>query len=172
MISKFLLPNKVKTVGWLLFVPSFIMGVLWLSNIKFEVQSPVLAVWSKANEVSVKNIHENDIKLETTESNKFFKVITKDIYNDIIAVTLLVSLLILTFVKEKNEDEYISKIRLDSLVWATQINFILLLLTIIFVFKDSFTTIMIFNMFTTLILFIIRFNVVLYLNRRQLGNEK
>lgn len=163
MGSKFLLPNRFKTIGWIIFVPSFILGILWLCNIRFEIQSPVFTIWSQSL------IDANNSLINT---NTFFHIFTKDIYNDIVAVSLLNSLLMLTFVREKNEDEYISKIRLDSLIWATLINFLLLLLAIIFVFKEAFTKVMIFNMFTILILFIIRFNLVLYMNKRQMRNEK
>jgi hypothetical protein len=151
MVSKFLLPNKFKTIGWFLLIPSFILGILWLCNIRLEIQAPVFAVWSK---------------------NEFFTIINKNIYNEIVAVPLLVSLLMVTFAKEKNEDEFITRIRLDTLVWAIYINFLLLLLAILFVFRNSFDTIMIFNMFTILLLFIIRFNIVLYKSKQLLANEK
>ena len=55
-------------------------------------------------------------------------------------------------------DEMISKIRLESLVWATYINYGILLLAMIFVYDMSFLWVMILNMFTILIFFIIRFN--------------
>ena len=29
MVSKFLLPNRFKLIGWILLIPSFIVGVLW-----------------------------------------------------------------------------------------------------------------------------------------------
>lgn len=152
MESKFLLPNKYKTIGWIILVPSFIMALLWVAGIKLIVMTPVFAIWSTKEEL--------------------FTIIHKDIYNEIVSIPLLISLLMVTFAKEKNEDEYILKIRLDSLVWSIYINFTFLLLAIIFVFRDGFHNIMIYNMFMILILFIVRFYYILFKNKKQLENEK
>lgn len=156
MESKFLLPNKCKTIGWILLIPSFILGLMWILNIRFVVKAPVFAVWSYG----------------IPEQAKFLSVIYKNIYNEIVAVPLMLSLLMVTFAKEKNEDEYISKIRLDSLVWAIYINFIILFISLFFVFLDAFINIMIFNMFTILILFIVRFNIILFKEKYRMDNEK
>ncbi|MCL5992496.1 MAG: hypothetical protein M1419_10425 [Bacteroidetes bacterium] len=152
MVSKFLLPNRFKLIGWILLIPSFVVGVLWLWEIRLDIQAPVFAIWAS--------------------KNVFFSVIHKNIYNEIVGVPLLISLLMVTFAREKNEDEYISKIRLDSLVWSIYVNFLLLLLAIIFVFKASFDTVMVFNMFFIFILFIARFYYILYKTKKQMDNEK
>ena len=56
------------------------------------------------------------------------------------------------------EDEFIEKIRLESLVWSVYANYILLLLAMVFLYNFDFLWFMTFNMFTILIFFIIRFN--------------
>ena len=43
MESKFLLPHRYKLIGWLLLVPSFIMGVLWMAGVRAVVNAPVFA---------------------------------------------------------------------------------------------------------------------------------
>jgi hypothetical protein len=152
MDSKFLLPNRYKIIGWIILIPSFLMGILWIADFRLEIFSPVFAVWSTKNEL--------------------FTVIYKNIYNEIVSVPLLISLMMVTFSKEKNEDEYILKLRLDSLVWSLYINFAILLFSILFIFRDGFYNIMIYNMFLILILFIVRFNFLLYKINKQLLNEK
>ena len=152
MDIKLLLPHKFKFAGIILLIPSFILGVLYMADIRFEIIAPVLSVW--------------DLQ------NKSFSVINQDIYNELIAVFLLISLMMLSFSKEKHEDEYILKLRLESLLWSILINVVLLLLTIIFVYNDAFYDIMIYNMFTILIIFNIIFNLVLFKNRNSLKNEK
>ena len=62
------------------------------------------------------------------------------------------------FSKEKQEDELIAKIRLDSLVWATYVNYAVLMFSMLFIYGMSFLWVMIFNMFTILLFFIFRFN--------------
>lgn len=157
MESNYLLPNRFKTIGWILFVPSLVLGILWQCHIRFEVEAPVFAIWSSADPAS---------------PSQFLTIIHKNIYNEIVAVPLLISLMLVAFSKEKTEDEYILKLRHDSLLWAIYINFILLLLSIVFVFKDAFITIMIYNMYTILLLFIARFNIRLFRDRQALENEK
>ena len=68
--------------------------------------------------------------------------------------------------KEKKEDEYISKLRLSSLLWAVLINYTLLLLAFLFVYGEPFIPIIIYSMFTVLIIFIARFNYILYRNSK------
>jgi len=152
MNSGFLLPHRFKSIGWILLIPSFILAILWVCEIRFDVQAPVFAIWSTKNEL--------------------FTIIHKNIYNEIVSIPLLISLMMVTFAKEKNEDEYISKIRLDSLVWALYINYFLLFLSMIFVFREGFNNILIYNMFTMLLLFTIRFYIILYKNKRLITNEK
>jgi len=76
------------------------------------------------------------------------------------------------FSKEKTEDEFILRTRIDSLLWATYINYFILIFCFIFFFGFEFLYIMIFNMFTILIFFIFRFNYVLYKEAKNLNNEK
>ncbi|MCB0375018.1 MAG: hypothetical protein KDD04_03770, partial [Sinomicrobium sp.] len=63
--------------------------------------------------------------------------------------------------KEKDEDEFIGRIRLESLVWATYVNYGVLLLSFLFVYGLSFFWVMIVNMYTILIFFVVRFNLQL-----------
>ena len=62
----------------------------------------------------------------------------------------------------KDEDEYIAQIRLESLLWATYINYGFLLFSILFVYGLGFYQIMVFNIFTLLVIFLVRFNFILY----------
>ena len=75
-------------------------------------------------------------------------------------------------VKEKTEDEFIAMIRLESLVWATYINYGVLILALIFVYDIPFFWVLVFNMFTTLIFFIIRYNWALNNSKKSIENEK
>jgi hypothetical protein len=76
------------------------------------------------------------------------------------------------FSKEKNEDEYIANLRLSSLMWAVWVNYALLLLSFIFVYGMGFLHVMIYNMFTVLIIFIGRFNLILFKNKMISADEK
>jgi hypothetical protein len=52
------------------------------------------------------------------------------------------------------------------------LNYVLLIICFVFVYGFSFLNVMIYNMFTVLILFIIRFNYILYRSSKEMPNEK
>ncbi len=137
MKIKYLFPHKYRKLGWIILIPSFILGIFYLTN-NNSSGSP-------------------DLKI-TPLYNTFNDLMKNDFFDEIIGVLLIISLLFVAFSKEKNEDEFISKIRLESLVWATYFNYFILLLAIIFVYDFPFLYVIIINMFTILIFFIIRFN--------------
>ena len=85
-------------------------------------------------------------------------MVSNNILNEILGILVIVSSLFVAFSKEKSEDEYISKIRLESLVWAVYFNYGILLFSFLFIYNFSFFWVMLFNMFTVLVFFIIRFN--------------
>ena len=68
--------------------------------------------------------------------------------------------LLVGFTKEKVEDEFIYKLRNDSLVWAIIFNYMILVFTILFVYEFTFFHVLVFNMFTPLLFFVFRFNFI------------
>ena len=95
-----------------------------------------------------------------------------NVLNEICGVLIILSGLLVAFSKEKEEDELISMIRLESLVWATYWNYAILLLGFVLVYDMAFLTVMVFNMFTILILFIIKFNWALHKLKKSLLYEE
>jgi hypothetical protein len=61
------------------------------------------------------------------------------------------------FSKLKTEDEYMMKIRLESLVWAVYVNFIVIIIANIAIFGIDFLDVLMLNMYTILVLFILKF---------------
>lgn len=141
-----LLPNKVKPLGWVLFIFGIFGGIyLFLNNYEQDLMS-----------VKVISIFNNN--LLGTGKKSFFKIIDNDIFDEIVALAIVFGGFLLMFSKEKIEDEFIKKLRKDSLVWAIIVNYIILVLAIVLVYDLSFLHIMTFNMFTPLVFFVIRFN--------------
>jgi len=143
MNASYLFPNKYKKLGWVILVPSIIIGCISF----FGDYTPSFL------DAKVPSLFSNGI----FEGNDWFKLVRTNLLDEIAGVALIVSGLLVAFSREKNEDEFISTIRLESLVWATYVNYAILLLAIIFVHDFPFFTVMVFNMFTILIIFIIRF---------------
>jgi hypothetical protein len=154
MKTKFLLPERFKTIGWILLIPSAIAG-LYMLFFNFDLELKFL-----------------DANVFSIYSNTFFRLEKQNLTNEIIGIVFLIGSILVAFSREKQEDEFISKIRLESLVWATYINYAILFLCFLFFFEVGFLYVMIFNMFTILIIFIIRFNYILYRSRKSLQYEK
>jgi hypothetical protein len=158
MKSNLLLPNYMKRIGWMILVPSVILGILGLFeivNFKF-LDVNVFALYYSM-------IMDDDIIMGVYKNN---------IADEILLILCILGGIIVAFSKEKQEDEFIAKIRLESLVWAIYINYAVLIFCIIFFYGFGFLYVMIFNMLTILLFFIIRFYFVVYMSKKSLSHEK
>jgi len=144
MKVNYLFPNKFKKIGWFILIPSAIIGFVTLI---YEYEPNFL-------DFNVPAIFIDDLFTD----QKLFGTVKNNILNEIFGILIIVSSLFVAFSKEKSEDEYISKIRVESLVWAVYVNYGILLFSFLFIFDFSFLWVMIFNMFTVLLFFILRFN--------------
>ncbi|HEY9256872.1 hypothetical protein [Chitinophaga sp.] len=139
MKSRYLLPHFYKKIGGTVFLAFLALyGILLLG---FDIK------WLDAN-----NVH-----------------LSVDGFDDEIIVSgLVLSLLMIAFSKEKNEDEFIASVRLESLQWGIYINYGLLLIGTWTFYGLNFFSVMVYNIFTPLIFFILRFHYVIIKNRRTL----
>jgi len=159
MDSHLLLPNAFKRIGWILLVPATIAGI-FLAIQGFDakwINTKVFAIFFDSGIFS------------HTQSFGWTQV---DATNTLIGAVWLMGGMMVSFSKEKQEDEFISNLRLSSLLWAVWVNFILLLLAFIFIYGSPFFNVMVYNMFTILIIFIARFNFILYRNSKMTADEK
>jgi hypothetical protein len=155
MSNKLLLPNKYKKIGWFILVPSFIIGVYLL-----YAEQPI---WLNGKIISI---------FPTWNNEPFFTTIQVNFAKTIVGVAFIIGGLLVGFSKEKNEDEFIEKLRLSSLLWAVFVNYTLLIIAFLLVYDIPFLTVMTYNMFTVLIIFIVRFNYILYINSKSLSNAE
>ncbi len=162
MKTQYLLPNKFKKIGWLIFIPVSLLGISWL------IFEPLFEPKLELLEFNVFALVSGGILNDTY----VFQVIENNILDEFIGVLFIISSIFIAFSKEKTEDEFIAMIRLESLVWATYINYGVLILALIFVYDIPFFWVLVFNMFTTLIFFIIRYNWALNNSKKSIENEK
>lgn len=153
IMTHYLFPHRFKALGLVLLITSSITGLLVLSfNYKFEfLEVPFLSIF---------------------QDNDFLSSTTNNLTDEILSLLVILGGILTGFSKEKIEDEYIAQIRLESLVWAFYFNFIILALAIILISGIAFLNVMIYNMFTILIFFVIRFNWKLYLTKKSTSNEE
>jgi len=158
MKANYLFPAGFKVPALFILIPSVIIGILLLT---FNYEPELL-----------------NIRILSVIHNEFgdpistFRIIENNVLNEIIMTLILVSAILVAFSKEKAEDEFIQKIRLESLVWSTYVNYAVLLLSIIFVYDITFLWVMVFNMFTLLIFFIIRFNFQVWKLNKTIADEE
>lgn len=143
METKLLLSNKYKTIGMLLLVISVALGIMvhfWDFEISFLTLEP---------------------------SHKKAKIFDERMnFTDEVALTgIIMALLFIAFAREKIEDEFINRTRLESWQWAILINYIMLVIATWAVYGFAFLDVMMYNMLTIPIIFIIRFHYVLYKNK-------
>ena len=159
MKTQFLFSNQYKKIGWIILIPSAILGILILFfDFNFEfLDSKVFTIYSKEL---------------FAPSPTIFGFIKGNYANTIVGILFLAGAILVAFSKEKHEDEFVAKTRLESLVWAIYVNYAILTLCFLFFFNMEFLLVMIFNMFTVLIFFIIRFYYVLFKSNKSLSYEE
>ena len=159
MKTHYLFPNQFKLLGWILFTLGTVLAVLMVSlNLEPEfLDLKVFALASKPNFMG---------------EAEFFSIHQNNMLSELVGLILIAGLVIIAFSKEKTEDEFIAKLRLESLVWATYVNYIILALSIIFIYDEVFFWVMILNMFTILLFFLLRFNWILFRTKKQMAHEE
>ena len=151
MKTKYLFHAKYRNIGWFIFVPATILGLVH-----------VILEWAPAFlEIKVFGIFIEEIAVFGDNEKKFAGFTENNIFNEILGVLIILSGLLVAFSREKDEDELITKIRLECLVWATYWNYGILILAFLLVYELSFFWVMVFNMFTILYLFIIRYTLAI-----------
>lgn len=159
MKTHYLFPYKFKKISGILFFVSLVWLVLLYANedvfASINAEVPVFAV-----------IGEGETVFETNAkgvfSNHYFTLLYNAVLDEILFAILIISGLVFAFSKEKIEDEMIMKIQLDSLVWATYFNYIIILLGYLFVYGLPFLQVMMVSTFSILLFFIIRFRWAIY----------
>ncbi len=158
MKSRFLLPHTFKPLGWVLFLIGLVLGVFLLIN-NFDYFDWEVKVFPLLGDSGL------------FSSNPSLTWSTNNIADEIASILLIIGGVLVVFSRTKDEDEYISKIRMESLIWATYVNYFVLLLAVLLVFDFSFFTVLVINMFTVLFFFIFRFHYVLYKSKQVIRDE-
>ena len=93
-------------------------------------------------------------------------------FSTIVIVGFIAGMLMLGFSREKDEDEYIGKLRTSALVWAVIVNYGILIVMTLFVYDFDYVNVIVVNMFSMLIFFIAKYYYSLYKLRKSVSHEK
>jgi hypothetical protein len=152
-MKKYLFPHRFKKIGWVLLILSILAAI---ANLPFEWEPSFL------NSKPI-NIWGPDYSFMGTGKNYF---------DELYSIGIILGSILVAFSKEKYEDEYIQKIRLEALVWAVYFNYIIVILLIIFTYGIDFPIFLMYNVTTLLLVFLIRFNWSLFNIRKVENNEE
>lgn len=150
MKTNYLFPYRLKKISGIIFLISFIVLTLlyFLDGFeKFPIKTKVFAI-----------VADYGLLGET----KNFGWIEDSVTDEILVILTIVFGIIFAFSKEKYEDEMVTSVRLHSLVWATIINYALIVLSYMFIYGMPFLTVMSAIMFSQLLIFIILFRYNIY----------
>jgi xanthosine utilization system XapX-like protein len=150
-MNTLLLPHAYKKIGWVLLVPSILLGLVFVVlDFNFPAK-PTINTFGLFG----KGLNIGQVKQPA------FRISEIELIPNLISVLLLIGGMFVMFSKEKKEDEFINQIRLHSLQFAVFINYSLLLLCILFIHGFPFLDVMVYNMFTVIFIYILRFHFLL-----------
>jgi uncharacterized membrane protein YfcA len=160
MKTNYLFPHVYKKIGWFLLIPTLIVGLVFFGQEPDFLDFKVFSVFGSG------------MILDGSGGHGIFQIIRDNILNEIIGIVLIISSLFVAFSKEKEEDEFITHLRLKSLTRAVFINYGLLLLSFFTLYGLNFAWLAIFNIFTFLLVFIAIFQINLWKSKKSLSYEE
>jgi hypothetical protein len=120
METKLLFPNRFKKVGWVLLVPGLVLTIMSIFSINFNLLDIPKSSFNFFNEG---NLFSNWTTIQNVHPIPFFESYEKaqsryseDFTGEIVMTLVALGFLLVAFSREKIEDEYIAKVRLESSV--------------------------------------------------------
>lgn len=147
-----LLPHTYQKIGWFLLLPAFVAGVFFLFKSNF-VDGPEMKTFGYFGD-----------ELLGVQKKAAIRIDDILVIPNVISVLFLIGGLFVMFSKEKKEDEYINQIRLKSFQYSVFLNYILLFFCILFIHGIPFFHVMVYNLFTIIVIYILRFQYLIYKN--------
>jgi hypothetical protein len=176
MKTKNLLPNRWKPLGWVLLILFIPMG-MWslISDEDFPIQAEVTIPWPFDDGYSLSGTVSNggsNFSGSSTLNENPTGTLTLNLIDEIISLAIMAGLFLTGFARVKNEDERTAQMRLGALQWAIYGNTLVLVLCVLFVHGFPFLNIMIYNMFTPLLIFVLRFHWLLFKEAREVRRNE
>ncbi|MDD5508788.1 MAG: hypothetical protein PHD25_10780 [Bacteroidales bacterium] len=135
-----MISQRYKIPGYALIMTGILLTILYSVDM-VKIKVPVFAIHS------------------SYLATKYFTVIKTNIIEEIIFLCYFAGFLLTAFSREKIENVAYNDLRSASWKSAILINTALLVLTTLFVFGRGFLTVLIINMFSVFILYLILFNI-------------
>ena len=93
--------------------------------------------------------------------------------DEVSVIGLTIALLLISFSRERQEDEYIAALRTKALVWAVYVSYIILIIGTVSIYGDAYLYFLFSNLFTLPIVFILKFRWMMHqLNKEEGSHDK
>lgn len=166
MRTQLLLPRLFRPIGYVLAIPGFVLGYLVVYQ-KYEIPGFGFNMWNN--------------------SSRFFSNF-ENFTNELALMLVILGLLFVAFARVKKEDELTGRMRLNALYWGVLVNFIGYTIFLMASYIDSvYSTPIsewvvskfgndlrytIYNFFLPLVIFIARFNYLLFKKDNEYANKE
>ena len=148
MISKYLLPHRLRNIGYILTLISSILGAMYLF---WDIDPKCFFIGEK-----------NDL----LGGEYLFLRKSINFYDELLCIMLVIGQILIAFSKEKIEDEYTQYLRLDAFLWSVYANAILIIINSILFYDFLYISIMAIQMFSFLFIYILRFHFLMWKESR------
>ncbi|MBR1625911.1 MAG: hypothetical protein IJ681_02080 [Bacteroidales bacterium] len=163
MTKTYLLPNKVRIYGWIVLIITAILFILCLISDQFmDIEFKMPAIYDDLSGIKIFNS-------SVSSDRHWFVMADTSIFTTIIPSLFIIGAILVVFSKEKVEDELTCKIREQSLVWAIEVGFTVLLIAYLFFYGISFLFIRRFVVDLFLVLFFCKFRFEIYRLKKEVG---
>ena len=154
MLKSFLLPYGFRKIGWVILIPTALLGIVLL--------------FSDFDADAVFRFYGQSVR---TGSGSFTSN-AQHWLNNIVLIGISIGGIFVACSKERIEDEMIARIRLNSLLTALYVNYAVLIVTALLVYDLAFITVMACMILGVLLLFILILRVALWRFRKSTDHEE
>jgi ABC-type glycerol-3-phosphate transport system permease component len=155
MDTKLLLPNRYKRLGWFIFVPCLILTILsflqLIPALSFFDDDHILSKWTT---------------LTVPDKSSLAKALdgqSNDFAGEILMTLTALGFFFVAFSRERTDDEWIMRVRLESLLWAFYVHLGAFLLSVWLSYDLVFYAVLSWNMLTAPLVFLARFHWIVYM---------
>lgn len=146
-----LFPHRFKRVGWVIFPFILILDIVMMILIHTEVLENSSGVLHE-----ILNIIDSSVEL----------------FTNIAIIGSIICMLLITCSREEVEDEMISSIRQQALLVALYVNSAILILASLLFYSLDFLNVMMYNMFTIPLIFMVVYLWKMWMLKRGAGDEQ
>lgn len=162
MKKSMLLPYRFKKIGWAIFIPTLLLGI-FVAFQEFDTTSLAEMI---ERVVEVGRLDPTVEHINRIENG------VQPWLNNLLIIGILCGSLFITCSREKVEDEMIARIRLDALLSALYANTAVIVVAALTTYDLNFVDVMIYNLFTLPLLFLVILRYRLWRLKKATRNEE